>query len=67
MCIRDRLEGRIVSAGEVLDMISKKKVTFEDVKDVLWELTDDEMCIRDRSCSLTKLLYPSTFGKNKAV
>lgn len=36
-----KLEGRIVSAGEVLDMISKKKVTFEDVKDVLWELTDD--------------------------
>lgn len=35
------LEGRIVSAGEVFDMISKKKVTFEDVKDVLWELTDD--------------------------
>lgn len=36
-----KLEGRIVSAGEVLDMISKKKVMFEDVKDVLWELTDD--------------------------
>lgn len=36
-----KLEGRIVSAGEVLDMLSKKKVTFEDVKDVLWELTDD--------------------------
>lgn len=36
-----KLEGRIVSAGEVLDMISKKKVTLEDVKDVLWELTDD--------------------------
>ena len=36
-----KLEGRIVSAGEVLDIISKKKVTFEDVKDVLWELTDD--------------------------
>lgn len=36
-----KLEGRIVSAGEVLDMISKKKVTFEGVKDVLWELTDD--------------------------
>lgn len=36
-----KLEGRIVSAGEVLDMISKKKVTFEDVKDVLWGLTDD--------------------------
>lgn len=36
-----KLEGRIVSAGEVFDMISKKKVSFEDVKDVLWELTDD--------------------------
>ena len=36
-----KLEGRIVSAGEVLDMVSKKKVTFEDVKDVLWGLTDD--------------------------
>lgn len=36
-----KLEGRIVSAGEVFDMISKKKVTFEDVKDVLWDLTDD--------------------------
>lgn len=36
-----KLEGRMVSAGEVLDMISKKKVTFEDVKDVLWEFTDD--------------------------
>lgn len=37
-----KLEGRIVSASEVLDMISKKKVTFEDVKDVLWELTTDD-------------------------
>lgn len=36
-----KLEGRIVSASEVFDMISKKKVTFEDVKDVLWELSDD--------------------------
>lgn len=36
-----KLEGRIVSAGEVFDMISKKKVTFENVKDVFWELTDD--------------------------
>lgn len=36
-----KLEGRIVNAGEVIDMISKKKVTFEDVKAVLWELTDD--------------------------
>ena len=35
------LEKRIVSAGEVYDMISEKKVTFEDVKDVLWKLTDE--------------------------
>lgn len=36
-----RLEGRIVSAGEVMDMISKKKVSFEDVKSVLWDMTGD--------------------------
>lgn len=35
------LERRIVSAGEVYDMISKKKVTFEDVKSVLWDLTGE--------------------------
>lgn len=35
------LEGRIVSAGEVMDMISKKKVTFEDVKSVLWDMTGE--------------------------
>lgn len=36
-----KLQGRIVSAGEVLDMISKKQVKFEDVKAVLWELTGE--------------------------
>ena len=35
------LEKRIVSAAEVYDMISKKKVTFEDVKSVLWDLTGE--------------------------
>ena len=35
------LENRMVSAGEVYDMISKKKVTFEDVKSVLWDLTSE--------------------------
>ena len=35
------LEKRIVSAAEVYDMISKKKVTFQDVKDVLWDLTGE--------------------------
>ena len=32
-----KLENRVISAGEVIDMISKKKVSFEDVKDVLWD------------------------------
>lgn len=35
------LEKRIVSAADVYDMISKKKITFEDVKSVLWDLTDE--------------------------
>lgn len=35
------LTGKIVGAAEVYDMISKKKVTFEDVKAVLWDLTDE--------------------------
>ena len=35
------LRNKIVSAGEVYDMISDKKITFEDVKDVLWGLTDE--------------------------
>ena len=34
------LEGRIVSAGDVMDMISKRKVSFENVKEVLWEMTE---------------------------
>lgn len=36
-----KLENRVVSAGEVIDMISKKKVSFEDVKDVLWGMTGE--------------------------
>lgn len=35
------LQGRIVSAGEVLDMISKKQVSFDDVKAVLWDMTGE--------------------------
>lgn len=33
-------EGRVVGAGEVIDMISKKMVSFEDVKQALWEMTE---------------------------
>ena len=36
-----KLENRVVSAGEVIDMISKKKVSFEDVQDVLWDMTGE--------------------------
>lgn len=36
-----KLKGEIVSAGDIMDMISKKEVSFEDVKAVLWELTGE--------------------------
>lgn len=36
-----KLKGEIISAGDVMDMISKKEVSFEDVKAVLWELTGE--------------------------
>ena len=35
------LEGRAVSAGEVFDRISRRMVSFEMVKDVLWGLTSE--------------------------
>lgn len=34
------LEGKVVTSGQVFDYISKRKVPFEMVKDVLFELTD---------------------------
>lgn len=36
-----KLRGEMVSAGDIMDMISKKEISFEDVKAVLWELTGD--------------------------
>ena len=36
-----KLKGEMVSAGDVMNMISNKEVTFEDVKAVLWELTGE--------------------------
>lgn len=36
-----KLKGEIVSAGDIMDMISNKEVSFEDVKAVLWELTGE--------------------------
>ena len=35
------LRGTLVSVGDVYDMISKKQVSFSDVKDVLWDLTSE--------------------------
>lgn len=36
-----KLKGEMVSAGDIMDMISNKEVSFEDVKAVLWELTGE--------------------------
>lgn len=36
-----KLKGEIVSAGDIMEMISKKEISFEDVKAVLWELTGE--------------------------
>lgn len=35
------LENKVVSAGDVFDKISRKEVSFEMVKDVLWDLTNE--------------------------
>lgn len=35
------LEGRVVSAGEVFEKISRREVSFGMVKDMLWELTSE--------------------------
>lgn len=35
------LENRIVSTGEVFDKISRREVSFDMVKDVLWGMTDE--------------------------
>ena len=36
------LEGRVVSVGEVFDKISRREVPFQMVKDVLWDMTNEE-------------------------
>jgi hypothetical protein len=35
-----KAEGRIVTAGDVIERVSKRMVSFNDVKDVLWKTTD---------------------------
>lgn len=36
-----KLEGQMVSVGEVMDRMSKKEIPFQDVKNVMWELTNE--------------------------
>lgn len=36
-----QLEGQVVSAADVFDRISRRMVSFEMVKEVLWDLTDE--------------------------
>ncbi len=36
-----QLEGKVVSAADVFDRISRRMVSFEMVKEVLWDLTDE--------------------------
>lgn len=36
-----KMNGKLVTTGEVFDYISKRKVPFEMVKEVLWDLTEE--------------------------
>ena len=36
-----KLNGRVVTTGEVFELISKRAVPFEMVKKILWEMTDE--------------------------
>ncbi len=36
-----KLKGEIVSAGDIMEMVSNKEISFEDVKAILWELTGE--------------------------
>ena len=53
------LEGRVVSAGEVFEKISRREVSFGMVKDVLWELTNEG----GRFYNMQEVLTESLSGK----
>lgn len=36
-----QLNGRLMTTGDVMDAISRREISFEAVKDVLWEMTDE--------------------------
>ena len=50
------LRGTLVSVGDVYDMISKKQVSFADVKDVLWDLTSEGGKFFNMQAALTDTL-----------
>lgn len=54
-----KLKGEIVSAGDIMDMISNKEVSFEDVKAALWELTGEG----GRFYNMQEVLSESTKAK----
>lgn len=56
-----KLRGEVVSTGEVMDMISDKQVSFDDVKAVLWELTGEG----GRFYNMQEVLSESTKAKWK--
>lgn len=56
-----KLKGEIVSAGDIMDMISNKEISFEDVKAVLWELTGEG----GRFYNMQEVLSESTKAKWK--
>lgn len=56
-----KLKGEIVSAGDIMDMVSNKEISFEDVKTVLWELTGEG----GRFYNMQEVLSESTKAKWK--
>lgn len=58
-----KLKGEIVSAGDIMDMISNKEVSFEDVKAVLWELTGEG----GRFYNMQEVLSESVSAKWKSL
>lgn len=52
-----KLEGRVVSAADVFDRISRKQVSFEMVKKVLDEMTDAGGRFYDHQAKMVETLY----------
>lgn len=53
------LEGRLVSTGEVFDRISKRSVSFEMVRDILFEMTEEG----GRFYNMQEKISETTYGQ----